>query len=161
MAGLTVHTARAKELTCVETRLPVASLEVRLKMMPTRAAICVREGMPLRAIALMTQLIGHKPTDPIAYLNRGTLYLALGKYEKAITNFSQVIGDKPITQVTGDRPAGAVAMGRRGQAYEAMGEASRALDDYRAALEAYPKLEAAREGFARIKTKQRLANGHP
>ena len=41
-----------------------------------------------------------------------------------------------------------------------MGEASRALDDYRAALEAYPKLEAAREGFARIKTKQRLANGH-
>ena len=72
-----------------------------------------------------------------------------------------MIGDKPITQVTGDSPAGAVALGRRGQAYEAMGEASRALDDYRAALEAYPKLEAAREGFARIKTKQRLANGHP
>lgn len=41
-----------------------------------------------------------------------------------------------------------------------MGKASQALDDYRAALEAYPKLEAAREGFARIKTKPRLANGH-
>jgi tetratricopeptide (TPR) repeat protein len=263
MAALTAHTVRAEKMTCAETRLPLASLEMQLKMMPTRAAICVREGKPLRAVALMTRLIGHKPTDPIAYLNRGnayaaagevaqaigdyttaihlnselaeawynrgttymhlrrfdkavndfteavrlkpdssfalcnrgfayfqigdydraladyiagvkhsagpsfcylnrgTLYLALGEYQKAIADFSQVIGDKPITQVTGDRPAGAVALGRRGQAYEAMGEACRALDDYRAALEAYPRLEAAREGFARIKTKQRLANGHP
>ncbi len=104
--------------------------------------------------------VEHSKGPSFCYLNRGTLYLALGEYEKAIIDFTQVIGDQPITPVTGDRPAGAIALSRRGQAHEALDDTSRALDDYRAAIEAFPKLEAAREGFARITAKQRLAGGH-
>lgn len=261
-AGLTLDIARAERVTCAETKLPVASLEQRLKRLPTRAAVCVQEGKPLRAVALMTRLIQHQPANPVAYLNRGnayaaagevaqaisdfttainlkpdlveawynrgttfthlrryenaindfteairlkpgftlarcnrgfayfrlgdydhaladytagiagsrgpsfcylnrgTLFLAVGEYEKAVTDFTSVIGAKPIPQVVGDRPAGAIALSRRGQAHEALGHACPALDDYRAALEVYPKLEAAREGMARVKLTQRQAKEH-
>lgn len=70
---------------------------------------------------------------------------ALGGYEEAIADFTQAIGEGP---------SGAIALSRRGQAYEALGQASKALDDFRAALDAAPHLESAREGFARITTQQ-------
>jgi tetratricopeptide (TPR) repeat protein len=47
---------------------------------------------------------------------------------------------------------------RRGQAYEALGEKSKALDDFRAALDAQPNLESAKEGFARVMTEQQRSH---
>jgi hypothetical protein len=42
----------------------------------------------------------------------------------------------------------------RAQAFEAIGQKSQTLDDFRAALDANPKLESAREGFDRITVEQ-------
>ena len=51
-----------------------------------------------------------------------------------------------------------MALTRRGQAYEALGEKSKALDDFRAALDAQPNLESAKEGFARLMAEQQRSH---
>jgi hypothetical protein len=48
---------------------------------------------------------------------------------------------------------------RRAQAYEAIGQKAEALDDFRAALDASPKLESAQEGFDRIMSEQQRSDG--
>jgi len=84
------------------------------------------------------------------HLNRGTLYLALGEYQKAIEDLMRAIGGKP---------SDAIALSRRGQAREALGQTNQALDDFRAALEANPQLDSVEEGFARIMAQQQRSDG--
>jgi tetratricopeptide (TPR) repeat protein len=59
------------------------------------------------------------------YFNRGNLYLTLGEYQKAISDFTAALGER-----RGDP----LALTRRAQAYEAIGQKAQALDDFRAAL---------------------------
>ncbi|WP_141701427.1 hypothetical protein [Methyloceanibacter marginalis] len=64
--ALMTHEAHAEEITCAETKLPLGSNEELLAMLPRRAAVCVQEGKPAQAVALMTRLIGSKPGDAVA-----------------------------------------------------------------------------------------------
>ncbi len=93
--------------------------------------------------------IDRDPKLTYCYFNRGTLYLTLGEYRKAINDYTEALGERQ------DDP---VALTRRAQAYEAIGQKAQALDDFRAALEANPKLESAREGFDRITIEQQRSN---
>ena len=77
--------------------------------------------------------------------------LTLGEYQKAISDLTEALGERH------DDP---FALTRRAQAYEALGRKSEALDDFRAALDANPKLESAREGFDRITTEQQRSDRH-
>ncbi|MGA7373521.1 MAG: tetratricopeptide repeat protein [Methyloceanibacter sp.] len=58
-----------------------------------------------------------------------------------------------------ERPSDPVTLTRRAQAYEAIGQKAEALDDFRAALDASPKLESAQEGFDRIMSAQQRSDG--
>jgi tetratricopeptide (TPR) repeat protein len=94
--------------------------------------------------------IDRDPKLTYCYFSRGSLYLTLGDYQKAVSD---------LTTALGERPSDALALSRRGQAYEALGQKSQALDNFRAALDADPKLESAREGFARIMAEQQQSDG--
>jgi tetratricopeptide (TPR) repeat protein len=81
---------------------------------------------------------------PFCYANCGSLYLVRGEYEKAISDFTEVV--KLV-------PSDAMALSRRGQAYEALGQRDHALSDFQSALQKNPKLISAMEGVARLMAK--------
>ena len=93
----------------------------------------------------ITRRARHDPKLSFCFFNRGSLYLTLGEYRKAVDDLTEALGGKP------GEPN---ALSRRGQAHEALGEKGQALDDFRAALDGNPGLESAKEGFARITTEQ-------
>jgi Flp pilus assembly protein TadD len=70
----------------------------------------------------------------------------LGYYQKAVDDFSEALTAKPNDST---------ALTKRGQAYELLGQTSQALNDFRAALDSHPDLQAAKEGLARIVAQQK------
>jgi tetratricopeptide (TPR) repeat protein len=168
--------------------LEVQGNRAQMDVLIKQGLLCAREGKRAVAIALFSEAIRRDPTNAAAYLNRGSnrgianfelghyddalvdysvaidrdpklsycyfsrgsLYLTLGEYQKAVSDFTTALGE---------RPSDALALSRRGQAYEALGQRSQALDDFRAALEIDPKLESAREGFARIMAERQQSDG--
>src|SRR5262245_29707506 len=123
---------------CPESGMPIETLgsekSQRLAIYE-QAKACVNGGKPLA----------------YCYFNRGSLYLTLGEHQKAIND---------LTEALKGRQGDSVALTRRAQAYQALGRKSEALDDFRAALDANPKLETAQEGFERIVTEQQRSERH-
>ncbi|MGB6195529.1 MAG: tetratricopeptide repeat protein, partial [Methyloceanibacter sp.] len=91
-------------------------------------------------------LEARNPREPYCRFNRGSLYLTLGYYQKAIDDFSEALTAKPKDSIT---------LTKRGQAYELLGQTNLALDDFRAALDSRPDLRIAKEGLARILAQQK------
>jgi tetratricopeptide (TPR) repeat protein len=64
-----------------------------------QAKTCMREGKPLRAAALYSQLIKRNPTDAGTYINRGSAHAAAGDVGAAISDFSVAIRlDRDLVQ---------------------------------------------------------------
>jgi tetratricopeptide (TPR) repeat protein len=89
---------------------------------------------------LDTEALEQDPKLAYCHFSRGTLYLAIGEYEKAIDDFSKQL----------ELRTDAITYSRRGQAHEALGKVEQALKDFQAAEQLDPKLESAREGLARL-----------
>lgn len=89
--------------------------------------------------------IGQAPSLTYCYFGRGNLFLTIGEYQKAVNDFTEALSHQAPDALT---------LSRRAQAYEALGQRDHALDDFRAALDADPKLESAREGVARLTEEQ-------
>ena len=66
-----------------EEDVRVAKLERTLALMQTAFA-CVRDGKPLQALAVFSEIIGQDPRNDQAFLNRGTLYVKLGLLDEGI-----------------------------------------------------------------------------
>ena len=69
--------------------------EQRVDLLRRRALSCVREGKPVKSIALFSELIGMQPDNLDAYLNRGSAYIQSKQFELGIADFSHVISMKP------------------------------------------------------------------
>ena len=69
--------------------------EQRADLLQRRALACVREGKPVKSIALFSELIGMQPDNLDAYLNRGSAYIQSKQFELGIADFSHVISVKP------------------------------------------------------------------
>jgi tetratricopeptide (TPR) repeat protein len=73
----------------------LANDPVRLNLLTRQATACVRVRRPARAVALLTEIIRQKPTDPYAYLNRGSAQATAGEVGLAIGDFTTAINLKP------------------------------------------------------------------
>ena len=73
---------------CLENALPMETLGDDAEQRDTllsQAEACMREAKPLRAVALLSQLIKTNPTDASTYINRGSAYSAAGDLGAAIS----------------------------------------------------------------------------
>jgi tetratricopeptide (TPR) repeat protein len=76
---------------CPDSGMPIEPLgsdKEQHEALYQQARACVREGKPLRAVALLTQIIKYDPTSAIAYLNRGSAQASAGEVALAIGDFS-------------------------------------------------------------------------
>jgi tetratricopeptide (TPR) repeat protein len=132
----------------------------QLELLARQATACVRERKPSRAVALLTEVIRHTPTDATAYLNRGSaeatageVALALGDYNTALhlqpdlveawydrgTTFTHLrryenaIAD--FTEAISLKPDFALAYCNRGFANFQLGRFDDALADYSVAID--------------------------
>jgi hypothetical protein len=55
------------------------------------AFACLREGKPLQALAVFSEIIGHVPLNDQALLNRGTLHVKLGLVDEGIADYSMAV----------------------------------------------------------------------
>ncbi len=87
---------------CLENALPIETLGDDAEQHDTlllQAKTCMREGKPLRAAALYSQLIKRNPTDAGTYINRGSAHAAAGDVGAAISDFSVAIRlDRDLVQ---------------------------------------------------------------
>ncbi|MGB0058059.1 MAG: tetratricopeptide repeat protein, partial [Methyloceanibacter sp.] len=60
-----------------------------------QARVCVKEGKPLQAVALLSQIIKSDPTSASAYLNRGSAQASVGEVALALGDFSAAINLDP------------------------------------------------------------------
>lgn len=82
------------------------------------------------ALEAYTKAIAMKPNFPYAYLNRGSAYASLGKYQLAINNFNQALALHPKSE----QPA----YYNRGNSYLAIGKYQLAIADYDKAIALAP-----------------------
>src|SRR5215831_2480080 len=74
-------------LTCTEGALPIetpGSDEEMREALYQQAAACVKAGKPMRAVALLSQIIKFDPTAAAAYLNRGSAQASAGEVALAL-----------------------------------------------------------------------------
>ena len=79
---------------CLENALPLETLgndSDRREALLLQAETCMREGKPLRAAALLSQIIKSNPTDAEAYINRGHAWANAGELGAAISDVSVAI----------------------------------------------------------------------
>src|SRR5262245_53202108 len=69
--GAANHLYAAAIPACLENALPLETLGNDSESVLLLAKACMREGKPLRAAALLSQIIKSNPTDAGAYINRG------------------------------------------------------------------------------------------
>ena len=84
-------------IVCPESIAPAFDLAndpLRLDLLTRQATACVRARRPARAVALLTEIIRQKPTDPFAYLNRGSAQATAGELGLAISDFTTAINLK-------------------------------------------------------------------
>jgi tetratricopeptide (TPR) repeat protein len=85
----------------------------------------VNEGQYGLALATCDRAIGHSPRSPEAWLSRGRLLMALGRYPEAIAALSYVLEQVPqSSQVLTDRCS---AYARNGDIFNALRDCDRAL----------------------------------
>jgi tetratricopeptide (TPR) repeat protein len=153
---------------CVEGALPVETLgdaKEQRQALFLQAKACMAERKPLRAVALLTQIIKADPTNAFAYLNRGGAEASAGEVTLAISDFSVAIGLKPdlveawydrgttlthmrrfesaiadFTEAIRLKPDLALAYCNRGLANFQLSHYDEALVDYSIAIERDPKL---------------------
>src|SRR6476620_12158544 len=101
---------------CLENALPMETLgddAEQRHVLLLQAETCAREGKPLRAVSLLSQLIKRNPTDAGTYINRGSAYAAAGDLGAAISDFSVAIRlDSALIQAWYDRGTVLANMGR-------------------------------------------------
>src|SRR6476619_7616350 len=101
---------------CLENALPMETLgddAEQRDVLLLQAETCAREGKPLRAVSLLSQLIKRNPTDASTYINRGSAYAAAGDLGAAISDFSVAIRlDSDLVQAWYDRGTVLANMGR-------------------------------------------------
>src|SRR5262245_48507816 len=89
--GAANHLYAAAIPACLENALPLETLGNDSKSLLLLAKACMREGKPLRAAALLSQIIKSNPTDAGAYINRGDAQANAGELGLAISDFSVAI----------------------------------------------------------------------
>jgi tetratricopeptide (TPR) repeat protein len=155
-------------IVCPESIAPAFDLAndpLRLDLLTRQATACVRARRPARAVALLTEIIRQKPTDPFAYLNRGSAQATAGEMGLAISDFTTAINLKAdlveawydrgttfthlrryqnavadFTETIRLKPDFALAYCNRGLASFQLGDYDRALVDYSVAIEYSDKL---------------------
>ena len=119
---------------CLENALPMETLGDDAEQRDTllsQAEACMREAKPLRAVALLSQLIKTNPTDAGIYINRGSAYAAAGDLGAAISDFSVAIRlDSDLVQAWYDRGTVLANMGRFESAIADFTEAIRLKPDF-------------------------------
>jgi tetratricopeptide (TPR) repeat protein len=123
------------------------------------ARVCVHEGDLERATSLLSQAIELDPDNPMAYLDRGTVYAKKGEEAAGLRDFTHVISKKPdmaeawygrgttyvelgqldsgiadLTQAIRLSPNMSLAYCNRGMAYQSKGSFDLALDDLHTAV---------------------------
>lgn len=88
-----------------------------------------KQGDYQEAIALLTQLIRHNPTNAADYNNRGLIYFQSGQREKALADYNRALALDPELDS---------AYNNRGSYYAALGQLAEALTDYETALDLNP-----------------------
>ena len=91
---LTCSAQAGTTVQCLENALPMETLgddAEQRDLLLSQAETCAREGKPLRAVSLLSQLIKRNPTDASTYINRGSAYAAAGDLGAAISDFSVAI----------------------------------------------------------------------
>jgi tetratricopeptide (TPR) repeat protein len=113
---LTCSAQAGTSVQCLENALPIEILGDDAEQRDTllsQAEACMREAKPLRAVALLSQLIKTNPTDANTYINRGSAYSAAGDLGAAISDFSVAIRlDSDLVQAWYDRGTVLANMGR-------------------------------------------------
>jgi tetratricopeptide (TPR) repeat protein len=104
-----------------------------------------QKGDYQKGIDAFTKAIEYDPRNYGAYINRGSAYDMLNKYDKALADYSTVISsvdptDKRLAEVYYNR----------GYTYQRRGERTKAIADYKEALRLDPKLPDAREHLAEL-----------
>ena len=126
--------AQAGTSVCLENALPIETLGDDAEQRDTllsQAEACMREAKPLRAVALLSQLIKTNPTDANTYINRGSAYSAAGDLGAAISDFSVAIRlDSDLVQAWYDRGTVLANMGRFESAIADFTEAIRLKPDF-------------------------------
>ena len=87
---LTCSAQAGTSVQCLENALPIEILGDDAEQRDTllsQAEACMREAKPLRAVALLSQLIKTNPTDASTYINRDSAYSAAGDLGAAISDF--------------------------------------------------------------------------
>ena len=155
-------------IVCPESIAPAFDLAddpLRLELLTRQATTCVRVRRPARAVALLTEIIRQKPTDPFAYLNRGSAQATAGEAGPAIGDFTTAMNLKPdlveawydrgttfthlrryqnaiadLTEAIRLKPDFALAYCNRGLASFQLGDYDHALVDYSVAIEYSDKI---------------------
>jgi len=153
---------------CTESGLPIETLgsdKEQREALYQQATACVREGKPLQAVALLSQIIKSDPTAAVAYLNRGSAQASAGEVALALNDFSVAINLQPdlvvawynrgttfthirrfesaiadFTEAIRLKPDFALAYCNRGLANLQLGHYDEALVDYVVAIDRDPKL---------------------
>jgi len=81
-------------------------------------------------VSLWSDVIAKSPHKVRSYINRGTVYVVLGKLDQALSDYNVAIEINPKI---------AVAYNNRGSAYAAMGKQDQAFSDFSKAIEIDPK----------------------
>src|SRR4029078_11757185 len=159
---LTCSAQAGTSVQCLENALPIEILGDDAEQRDTllsQAEACMREAKPLRAVALLSQLIKTNPTDASTYINRDSAYSAAGDLGAAISDFSVAIRlDSDLVQAWYDCGHVLANMGRFESAIADFTEAIRlkpanselahyddAIADYSAGIERNP-----RESYSRF-----------
>ena len=91
--GLSIVYAETPAI-CLENALPLETLRNdadQREAFLLQAKACMRERKPLRAVALLSQIIKSDPTDVVAYVSRGSANASAGELGNAISDFSVAI----------------------------------------------------------------------
>jgi Flp pilus assembly protein TadD len=75
LALIMASPARAETAACADNAIPLetrGSDQEQLDNLPKQGLVCAQEGKRATAIALFSEVIRRDPTNPVAYLNRGS-----------------------------------------------------------------------------------------
>ncbi|MGH6826095.1 tetratricopeptide repeat protein [Methyloceanibacter sp.] len=121
---------------CLENALPLELLsnDSEREALLLQAKTCMLERKPLRAVALLSQVIKSDPTDVGAYINRGNAKAAAGELGSAISDYSVAIRLEPdLAQAWYDRGTVLANVGRFESAIADFTEAIRLKPEFAAA----------------------------
>jgi tetratricopeptide (TPR) repeat protein len=110
---------------------------------PGEDADTCRKGAGDDAIAACTRMLKRDPKEPVLYVYRGSAYAAKRDYNRAITDFDQVI--KVF-------PAAAIAYNARGLSYNAKAEYDRAIIDFDQVIKLTPQAALAYNNRGLVRT---------